>query len=246
MTTTDGEKSAAAEYIWPYFFSLPAEIRLKYYRVHFSQDIQHASEVREGKLSFRFYDLLLANRQICKEAQHVARRQHLAQLQESQQTFCLYQKQFEVDLGSPTWSWVVGSVKAYHPKNLNAETLAALRLPMLGHMIYKSQSSCGYINEHVDGLADFCCKLRTALDKEGATRTLELHFSRQIREEFHVFRFLGDMIGLLSPPSTYSVTIVDYKENRADQLRLFVDMIGYTARVRCATPPPFLLLGSSQ
>ena len=165
MTTTDGQQSAAAEYIWPYPFSLPAEIRLKFYRVHFSQDIQHASEVREGKLSFRFYDLLLANPQIYKEARHIARRQHLAQLQESRQTFCLYQKQVEVSLGSPTRSWVISSVKAYRPKNLNAEKIAALRLPTLGFRIYKIQSSCAYINEHVDGLEEFCCKLRTAIDK---------------------------------------------------------------------------------
>ena len=191
--------------------------------------------VREGKLSFRFYDLLLANRQIYKEAHHVARRQHLAQLQESQQIFCLYQKQVEVGLGSPTCSWVVGSGKAYHPKKLNAETLAALRLPMLGLRIYKT---CGFVNEHVDSLREFCCKLRTALDKEGATRTWELHFSRQILDEDYHFKLLADMRGLLSPPSTYSVTIVHYKESRAFELRIFVNVIGSTACVRCGTPPP--------
>ena len=171
MTITNGEQLVAADYVWPYFFSLPAEVRLCFYRVYFSQDIQQASVVHEGKLSFRFYDLLLANRQIYREAHHIARRQHLAQLQESQQIFCLYQTQVEVGLGSPTWNWVVGSGKAYHPKKLNAETLAALRLPMLGLRIYKT---CGFVNEHVDGLREFCSKLRTALDKEGATRTLEL------------------------------------------------------------------------
>lgn len=246
MTTPDGEQSAAAEYIWPYFFSLPAEIRLNVYRVHFSQDIQHASEVREGKLGFRFYDLLLANRQICKEARHIARRQHLAQLQDSQQTFCLYHKQVEVSHGSPTWSWVIGSLKAYHPKNLNAERIAALRLPILGFRIYKTQSPCAYFDKRMDGLEEFCCKLRTALDKEGGTRTLELHFSRQILDERHVTRYLGDMRGLLSPQSTYSVTIVDCNENRADRLRLLVRTIRYNANVRCAMPPPLLLGGSSQ
>ncbi len=69
---------------------------------------------------------------------------------------------------------------AYHPKNLSAETLAALRLPMLRLGIYETQDSCRDVIEHVKNLSSFCCKLRTALDKEGATRTLELHFSRPI------------------------------------------------------------------
>ncbi len=64
MMTINGERSAAADYVWPYFFSLPAEVRLEFYEIYFSQDIYHASNVRKGKFGFIFYDLLLANRQI--------------------------------------------------------------------------------------------------------------------------------------------------------------------------------------
>ena len=52
--------------------------------------------------------------------QHSARqhsaRQHSAQLQENQQSSCLYRKQIEVSLGSPIWDWVVGSAMIYRPK----------------------------------------------------------------------------------------------------------------------------------
>ncbi len=78
MATINDEQSAAAEYVWPHFFSVPAELRLEIYKIYFSQDIYRASEVREGKFGFRFYDLLLANRQIYNEAQRVAHRQHIA------------------------------------------------------------------------------------------------------------------------------------------------------------------------
>ena len=243
MVTINGERSAAAEYVWPHFFSLPTEVRLEIYRIYFSQDIYRASEVREGKFGFRFYDLLLANRQIYNEAQHIARRQHIAQLQQSQQTLCLYQKQVGVSLGSPTWSWVVSSGMTYHPKNLKAETLAALRLPMFGLSIYEIQGSCRDVSEHLENLSEFCFKLRTALDKEGATKTLELHFTRQVL--YRILRLLLAMKVLLSPPITYSVTIVDYQEHRATQIRGHLNSIGCNARVRCAMPQPTLLGGLS-
>ena len=103
MTTINDASPAAAEYVWPYFFSLSADLRLEVYRIYFSQDIYRASEVRDGQFSFRFYDLLLANRQIYEEAQNVARRYHIAQLQESQQTLCLYQKHVGFNFGCPQW-----------------------------------------------------------------------------------------------------------------------------------------------
>ena len=131
---------------------------------------------------------------------------------------------------------------AYYPKNLNAETLAALRLPMLRLRIYETQDSSRDVIEHVESLSSFCCKLRSALDKEGATRTMELHFSRPILlQEYEIFRFLSDMRGLLSPPLTYSVTIVVSEEHRVDQIRLCPDVISRNAHVRCAMPPPPLL-----
>lgn len=242
MTTINGEPPAAAEYVWPYFFSLPAELRLEVYRIHFSsQDIYHASKVREDQLVFRFYDLLLANRQIYKEAQHVARRHHIVQLrkslQESQQTLRLYQKQVGFSLGCATWSWVVGSEMKYHPKNLNPESLAALHLPMLGLSISENEGSYrdGF---ELGSLSEFCCKLRTALDKEGATRTLELHFTGQIKDQRHqIFGLLFDMRALLSPLTTYSVTVVDYKERRVNAIRSFLDSLVCNAHVRCALPP---------
>ena len=246
MKTINGKRSAAAEYVWPYFFSLPAELRLEIYRIHFLQDIYRTSKVREGNFGFRFYDLLLANRQIYKEAQHVARRHLSAQLQESQQTLSLYQKQVGVSLGCPTWSWVVGTGMTYHPKNLNPESLAALRLPMLGLSIYETEGSFrdGF---ELDKLSEFCCKLRTALDKEGATRTLELHFTRKITHRGHqIFGLLFDMRVLLSPPVTYSVTIVDYKGHRVNSIRAFLDSIGCNAHVRCPMPPSPLLGGFPQ
>ena len=241
MTTINHKcrkRLAAAEYVWPHFFSLPAELRLEIYRIHFfSQDIYGASKIREGRLSFRFYDLLLANRQIYKEAQHVARRHHVAQLQESQQTLRLYQKQVGFYLGSPTWGWIVGSGKTYHPKNLNPESLAALRLPMLGLSIYETEGSYrdGF---ELGNLNEFCCKLRTALDKEGATRTLELHFTgEKINQRQQIFGLLFDMRALLCPPITYSVTIVDYKERRVNAIRAFLNSLVCNAHVRCAMPP---------
>ncbi len=53
------------------------------------------------------------------------------------------------------------------------------------------------------------------------------------------------MRGLLSPPLTYSVTIVVPEEHRADQIRLCPDVISCNARVRCAMPPPPLLDSST-
>ena len=238
MTTINDERPAAAEYVWPYFFSLPADLRLEVYRIHFSQDIYRASEVGESQSSFRFYDLLLANRQIYDEAQHVARRYHIAQLQESQQTLSLYPKQVGFNLGCPQWGWVVGSEIPYHPKSLNPESLAALRLPMLGLSI--SENECAY---SLDGfelgkLSEFCCKLRTALDKEGALRTLELNFTHQNEDQRQqIFGLLFDMRALLSPPITYSVTIVDHRELRVNAIRAFLNSLVCNANVRYAMPP---------
>ena len=232
MAKRKNKHPEAAEYVWPYFFSLPAELRLELYRIHFfSQDIYHASEVREGQSGFRFYDLLLVNRQIYKEAQHVARGHHIAQLQESQQTLCLQQKHVGLNFGCPTWSWVVGSKKTYHPMSLNPESLAALRLPMLGLKICETEGSYSDGFE-LGSLSEFCCKLRTALDKEDATRTLELHFTGKI-----IFGLLFDMRALLSPPITYNVTIVDHRERRVHAIQAFLNSLVCNADVRHALPP---------
>ena len=226
------KRPAATEYVWPYFFSLPAEIRLELYRIHFfSQDVFRASAVGEGQSGFRFYDLLLVNRQIYKEAQHVARGHHIAQLQESQQILCLHQKQVGFNFGCPTWSWVVGSSMTYHPKSLNPESLAALRLPMLGLNVCEIESSYSDGFE-LGSLSEFCCKLRTALDKEGATRTLELHFTGKI-----IFGLLFDMRALLSPPITYNITIVDHRERRVHAIQAFLNSLDCNAHVRYALPP---------
>ncbi len=88
----------------------------------------------------------------------------------------------------------------YHPKTLNADTLAALRLPMLGLSIYENQGSRSDVSEYLENLSEFCFRLRTALDKEGATRTLELHFTGQVL--CRIPRLPLAMKVLLSPPIT--------------------------------------------
>ena len=150
----------------------------------------------------------------------------------------LYQKQVGFNLGCPQWGWVVGSEIPYHPKSLNPEELAALRLPMLGLSISENECADSLDGFELGKLSEFCCKLRTALDKEGATRTLELNFTHQKNDQRQqIFGLLFDMRALLSPPITYSVTIVDHRKRRVNATRDFLKTLVCNAHVRYAMAP---------
>ena len=102
-----------------------------------------------------------------------------------------------------------------------------------------SENKCPYSLDGFESgkLSEFCCKLRTALDKEGALRTLELNFTRQNKDQRQqIFGLLFDMRALLSPPITYSVTIVDHRELRVNAIRAFLNSLVCNAHVRNAMP----------
>ena len=114
---------------------------------------------------------------------------------------------------------------------------------MLGLSIYETEGSCRDVFK-LKNLSEFCGKLRTALDKEGATRTLKLHFTREIiHQGYQIFGLLFVIKVWLSLPITYSVTIMDYKGRRVNAIRASPNSILCNDHVRYAMPPSHLLGG---
>ena len=118
-----------------------------------------------------YFEILLANRRIYKEARSIARYEYRRQLRLQPHVY-----KIEINLPEAIQSprkWHLKPDVAWAPKCRNVFDVAKLQLPIIGLTMYNCYDQ--RIKERLQNLRTFFFELVKALQEQGATRNIQVH-----------------------------------------------------------------------
>ena len=159
------------------FLALPPELRNKIYSLYFARDIYSHEIVWSRsyrwltKKRITFYELLLTNRQIHKEALSIAIYEYMRQLRKKRQFYVIPDTDRR-----PAGEWVLSPGANWAPECRNVFAFAKLRLSNIALVMYVWADH--RFMECILRLRGFFSLLVDALREYGATQSIQLYLDK--------------------------------------------------------------------